>query len=272
MFWITLIIIARRDGRHPGHVRLPDPAGAEDRRLDAGPHRPQPRRPVGPAPADRRRPQVPLQGRHHPRARRQAVLPPRPGRVADGRPAGLRRRAVRPHGGAADPAGQRLAANRPGPGEARRRPDVPAQPGGLQRQPHRAISTTVQFVIAPHVDIGIVFVFAVGSLAVYAIILGGWSSNNKYSFLGALRSSAQLISYEIPLGMSVLGVLLVTGSLNLERIIDYQYDHGWNILFQPLAFLLFVDQHLRRVQSSAVRPAGGGAGTGRRLPHRVQRA
>jgi NADH-quinone oxidoreductase subunit H len=98
----------------------------------------------------------------------------------------------------------------------------------------------VQFVIAPHVDIGIVFNFAIGSLAVYGIVLGGWSSNSKYSLLGALRSSAQLISYEIPLGMSVLGVLLVTGSLNLERIIDYQIHHGWNIIFQPLAALLFV--------------------------------
>ena len=93
----------------------------------------------------------------------------------------------------------------------------------------------MQWVIAPHVDIGIVFVFAVGSLAVYAIVLGGWSSNNKYSFLGALRSSAQLISYEIPLGLSVLGVFFVTGSLNLERIIEYQHTHGWNILFQPVA-------------------------------------
>ncbi len=97
----------------------------------------------------------------------------------------------------------------------------------------------VQFVIAPHVEIGIVYVFAVSSLAVYAIVLGGWSSNNKYSLLGSLRSSAQLISYEIPQGLSVLGVLLVTGSLNLERIIDYQAQHGWNILFQPLAALLF---------------------------------
>src|ERR1700754_5039299 len=67
-----------------------------------------------------------------------------------------------------------------------------------------------QFVIAPHVDIGVVFILAVGSLAVYAIVLGGWSSNNKYSLLGSLRSSAQLISYEIPMGMSVLGVFLVT--------------------------------------------------------------
>lgn len=98
----------------------------------------------------------------------------------------------------------------------------------------------LQFVIAPHVDIGLVFVFAIGSLAAYAIILGGWSSNNKYSMLGGLRSSAQLISYEIPMGMSVLGVLLLTGSLNVERIIEYQHVHGWNVLFQPLACLLFV--------------------------------
>jgi NADH-quinone oxidoreductase subunit H len=98
---------------------------------------------------------------------------------------------------------------------------------------------TIQFVIAPHVDIGIVWVFAISSLTVYAIVLGGWSSNNKYSFLGSLRSSAQLISYEIPLGASVLGIMLVTGSLSLERMIDYQTQHGWNVFFQPLAALLF---------------------------------
>ncbi len=97
-----------------------------------------------------------------------------------------------------------------------------------------------QFVIAPRVDIGIVLVFAIASLTVYAIILGGWSSNNKYSFLGALRSSAQLVSYEIPMGLSILGVVLFTGSLNLEQIIAYQTGHGWNIWFQPLAFLLFM--------------------------------
>jgi NADH-quinone oxidoreductase subunit H len=100
-------------------------------------------------------------------------------------------------------------------------------------------SNAVQFVIAPHVDIGLVLVFAIGSLAVYAIVLSGWSSNSKYSFLGGLRSSAQLISYEIPLGLSALGVLLVSGSLNLETIVDYQTRHGWNILYQPLAALLF---------------------------------
>jgi NADH-quinone oxidoreductase subunit H len=96
-----------------------------------------------------------------------------------------------------------------------------------------------QFVIAPHVDIGILLVFAVGSLAVYGVILGGWSSNNKYSFLGGLRSSAQIVSYEIPLGLSAVAVVLLAGSLNAERIIDRQLHDGWYILYQPLAFLLF---------------------------------
>jgi NADH-quinone oxidoreductase subunit H len=100
-----------------------------------------------------------------------------------------------------------------------------------------------QFVIAPRVDIGIVFIFAVGSLAVYSIILGGWSSNNKYSLLGALRSSAQVISYEIPLATSVLGVVLMSGTLNLERMVHYQAERGfwgWNAWAQPLAMLIFM--------------------------------
>jgi NADH-quinone oxidoreductase subunit H len=100
-----------------------------------------------------------------------------------------------------------------------------------------------QAIIAPHVDIGILFVFALGSLAVYGIILGGWSANNKYSLLGGLRSSAQIISYEIPLGLSILGVVLMAGSLNLETIIWQQADGAWpvwNVVYQPLAFLLFM--------------------------------
>lgn len=97
-----------------------------------------------------------------------------------------------------------------------------------------------QFVVASNLDIGLVFVFAVGSLNVYSVILGGWSSNNKYSMLGGLRASAQVISYEIPLGMSILGVALLSGSLNLERIIDWQMYHGWGILYHPLAALLFI--------------------------------
>jgi len=96
------------------------------------------------------------------------------------------------------------------------------------------------FAVAPGLDIGILLTFAVGSVAVYGIILGGWSASNKYSLLGALRSSAQIISYEIPLGMSILGLVLFTGSLNLEKAIDWQANHGWFILYQPLAFILFM--------------------------------
>ena len=102
------------------------------------------------------------------------------------------------------------------------------------------------FGIAPYVDIGIVFVFAVTSLAVYGIILGGWSSNNKYSALGSLRSSAQMVSYEVPLGLSVLGVGLLAGSFNLDSVIRRQTEaagvlglFGWYIWCQPLACLIF---------------------------------
>jgi NADH-quinone oxidoreductase subunit H len=112
-------------------------------------------------------------------------------------------------------------------------PFGPAEPGAAGRD-------TFRFIIAPNVDIGIVFIFAVTSLAVYAVILGGWASNSKYSFLGALRSSAQIISYEIPLGMSILGVVLLADSLNLQVIIDRQIEQGWNILYQPLAWLIFL--------------------------------
>jgi NADH-quinone oxidoreductase subunit H len=97
-----------------------------------------------------------------------------------------------------------------------------------------------QFVIAPGLSIGILLVLAISSLAVYGIILGGWAGNNKYSFIGALRSSAQIVSYEIPMGMAVLSVVLLTGSLNLERIIQQQAQGLWLFLYQPLAFLLFM--------------------------------
>jgi NADH-quinone oxidoreductase subunit H len=100
----------------------------------------------------------------------------------------------------------------------------------------------LRWIIAPNLDIGIVFIFAVGSLAVYGVILGGWASNNKYSALGSLRASAQVISYEIPLGMSVLGVALLCGSLNLEKIMTAQAEVGllgWYVWTQPLACLIF---------------------------------
>ncbi len=95
--------------------------------------------------------------------------------------------------------------------------------------------------IAPQMDIGILFVFAISSLGVYGVVLGGWASNSKYSFLGGLRSSAQLISYELPLGLSVIGVVLFSGSLRMETIINQQAQTGWWwFAVQPLAFIVYL--------------------------------
>lgn len=98
----------------------------------------------------------------------------------------------------------------------------------------------IHLVIAPGVDVGMIYVFAAGSIAVYGVLLGAWASNSKYSFLGGMRSSAQLISYEIPLGLGLLGVVLTSGSLRLERIIADQAATGWwNAFTQPLGFIAF---------------------------------
>jgi NADH-quinone oxidoreductase subunit H len=99
----------------------------------------------------------------------------------------------------------------------------------------------IQLVIAPGFDVGIIYVFAVNGIAVYGLLLGSWASNSKYSFLGGLRSGAQLISYEIPMGLGILGVILMAGSLQLETIIRHQAETGvWNVLVQPLGFIVFL--------------------------------
>jgi NADH-quinone oxidoreductase subunit H len=77
------------------------------------------------------------------------------------------------------------------------------------------------------VGIGALFIFAIASLSVYGIVLAGWSSNSKYPFLGGIRSSAQMISYEVSMGLSVIPVFLVVGQLRLSDVIDYQINHGW---------------------------------------------
>jgi NADH-quinone oxidoreductase subunit H len=99
----------------------------------------------------------------------------------------------------------------------------------------------ISLLVDPNLDVGMVYIFALSSIAVYGVILGGWASNNKYSFLGGLRSSAQLISYEIPLGLGLLGVVLLAGTLRLDGIITQQATSGvWNIFLQPLGFFVFV--------------------------------
>lgn len=103
------------------------------------------------------------------------------------------------------------------------------------------LARPIQLVVAPGVDAGLVYIFAASGLGVYGVLLGGWASNNKYSLFGGLRSAAQLISYEIPLGLAVLAVVLAAGSLRLDRVILAQAETGWwNLAVQPLAFLVFV--------------------------------
>jgi NADH-quinone oxidoreductase subunit H len=89
-------------------------------------------------------------------------------------------------------------------------------------------------------NVGILFVFAISSLGVYGIVLAGWSSNSKYPFLGSIRSSAQMISYEVCLGLSVVPVFMQVGSLNLSQVVEYQAHHVWLGLCQPLSFFIFV--------------------------------
>jgi NADH-quinone oxidoreductase subunit H len=91
-----------------------------------------------------------------------------------------------------------------------------------------------------NVNVGVLFILALSSLGVYGITLAGWSSNNKYSLLGGLRSSAQMISYELSLGLSIIGVLMVNGTLQLDRVVEAQVGWHWNILYQPLGFVVFI--------------------------------
>ncbi len=100
---------------------------------------------------------------------------------------------------------------------------------------------SVRLMVAPGLDVGVVYVFALGGVAVYGVLLGGWASNNKYALFGAVRSAAQLISYELPLGTAVLGVVLAAGSLRLDEIVRQQAESGlWNVLVQPLGFIVFL--------------------------------
>ncbi|MEN3037820.1 MAG: NADH-quinone oxidoreductase subunit NuoH [Candidatus Kryptonium sp.] len=89
------------------------------------------------------------------------------------------------------------------------------------------------------VNIGFLYILALSSLGVYGITLSGWSSNNKYSLLGALRASAQMISYELSLGLSLVGVVLVSGSIQIDEIVRSQAN-VWNIFYQPVGFIIFL--------------------------------
>jgi NADH-quinone oxidoreductase subunit H len=90
------------------------------------------------------------------------------------------------------------------------------------------------------INIGILYIFGVVSLGVYAIMIGGWASNNKFSLLAAIRGASQMISYELAMGLSLLAVLMIVGDLRMSVIVNHQIQNGWNIIFQPLGFLIFL--------------------------------
>jgi NADH-quinone oxidoreductase subunit H len=104
------------------------------------------------------------------------------------------------------------------------------------------VNWSIPLVIA-RFDVALLYVLGVTSVGVYGIALAGWSSNNKYSLMGGLRSSAQMISYELSLGLSLVGVVLLSGTLNLYSIVEQQsgwYGMNWNIIYQPLGFLIYL--------------------------------
>jgi NADH-quinone oxidoreductase subunit H len=90
------------------------------------------------------------------------------------------------------------------------------------------------------VNIGVLFVFGVVSLGVYGIMIGSWASNNKYSLMGGLRAASQIISYELAMGISLISLLMFTGSLSLKEMVLQQQAGHWNIVYQPLGFLIFL--------------------------------
>lgn len=97
----------------------------------------------------------------------------------------------------------------------------------------------VPLVIAD-VNIGILYVFGVVSLGVYGIMFGAWASNNKFSLIGALRAASQIISYELALGITLIALLMVTGTLSLTEMVKQQQSGNWNIIYQPLGFFIFL--------------------------------
>ena len=90
------------------------------------------------------------------------------------------------------------------------------------------------------VNIGILYIMALSSVAVYGIMIGGWASNNKFSLMAALRGASQAISYELAMGLSIISILMMTGSLSTKAIVEAQQNGHWNILYQPVGFILFI--------------------------------
>ena len=93
---------------------------------------------------------------------------------------------------------------------------------------------------ATDINVAVLYVFAVVSVGVYGIMIGGWASNNKFSLIGAIRAASQMISYEVAMGLSIIALLMMTGTLSLREISAQQAGMNWNVFYQPLSFLIFL--------------------------------
>lgn len=99
------------------------------------------------------------------------------------------------------------------------------------------------YVVVPQVadvNIAILYVVAILSIGVYGVVIGAWASNNKYSLISGIRAAAQMISYEIAMGLSIIALVMMTGTMSLREIVEQQSGFGWNVFFQPLTFLIFL--------------------------------
>ena len=146
-----------------------------------------------------------------------------------------------------------------------------------------------QKMVIADLNVGVLYTFGIVSLGVYGIVLAGYAANSKYPFLGGIRSSAQMISYEIAMGMSVIPLFLIAGgldvqqlsagwqkllegasSLNLNRVVTWQATHGWFIFYAPLAFVIFLAAMFAETNRMPFDLPESRAGTGRRLQRRIQ--
>jgi formate hydrogenlyase subunit 4 len=127
----------------------------------------------------------------------------------------------------------------------------------------------VPMVIAD-VPVGVLFLIAFSSLGVYGIVMAGWASNNKYALLGGLRAGAQMISYEIPLGLSLLAVFFLVGNVRLTEVVHFQQEMGlWFALPLAASFFFFWVSTFAETNRLSLRPPRGRGGAGDRIPHRV---
>jgi NADH-quinone oxidoreductase subunit H len=108
--------------------------------------------------------------------------------------------------------------------------------------PEATISLSSRYRLQPvlaDVNVGIIYVLAISSLGVFGIVLGGWASNSKYSLLGGLRSAAQMVSYEVPLALALIGPMIIAGTASMTRIVQWQQQHTWLFWLQPVGLVLF---------------------------------